>query len=336
MADYHIHGGNLHEAVRRYGIAHENWIDLSTGINPIGYPIPSDIPEEIWRRLPDDEDKSLLKCAVQYYLVPSIDNVLPVAGSQAAIRTLPEILLPRDVVGIAPVTYCEYTLAFARHGYSIEFLNIKDDILKSNIRHVIVGNPNNPTADQISIDRLLCWHEQITKRGGTLIVDEAFADDNKRRSLAPYIDRPGLIVLRSVGKFFGLAGIRVGFVLANKATINTLRNVLGIWTVSGPARYVVTTALTDIKWQNVARKRLKSDSKRLSILLRSYGFSVRATFLFSWIVDPHAAVLHSILASHGIWTRQFVRPLSIRIGLPADKNQWRCLINSLEAYISEL
>ncbi|MDU0810979.1 MAG: threonine-phosphate decarboxylase CobD [Burkholderia sp.] len=329
-----IHGGNLHEAIRRYGFPYEHWIDLSTGINPIGYPIPY-VPTEVWHHLPDEEDRLLLGCAAKYYNITNIANVLPVAGSQAAIRALPG-LLPPDVVGIAPVTYSEYAPAFKRYGHSTESFDIQDNILKSTIRYVIVGNPNNPTTDQISIDRLLCWYAQISKRGGTLIVDEAFSDINTKDSLSPYIGHSGLIVLRSVGKFFGLAGIRSGFVLANEQLITELRDTLGMWTVSGPARYVVIKALTDIKWQNVAKRRLIDDSERLSVLLKGYGFAVRSTLLFSWITDPRAAILHSTLATHGIWTRRFLKPSSIRIGLPANKKQWQRLINSLEAYISKM
>jgi len=327
------HGGNLHEAARRYGIPHEAWLDLSTGINPHGYPVPP-VPADAWRRLPDDGD-ALAECAARYYGAPAVENVLPVAGSQAAIRALPA-LLPRASVGVAPLTYGEYAPAFERHGHLVAPLDIGDATLSAAITHVIVANPNNPTAQSLSAARLLDWHAQLASRGGTLIVDEAFADAAPGASLAAHANRPGLVVLRSIGKFFGLAGVRAGFVLAEAAFTATLRDALGAWTVSGPARHAVMAALADRDWQDTTRTRLAADAERLADLVRAQRFTVHATPLFAWSADDRASALHDALARRGIWTRYFATPSSIRFGLPANEAEWTRLADALCECIADV
>ncbi|MBR8317050.1 threonine-phosphate decarboxylase [Burkholderia dolosa] len=334
MSDARIpHGGNLHEAARRHGIPYDAWLDLSTGINPVGYPVPP-VPADAWRRLPDDDD-GLAACAAGYYAAPDAAHVLPVAGSQAAIRALPA-LLPAGDAGVATLAYGEYAPAFTRHGHRVVPLDIHADTLPATLRHVIVGNPNNPTADRVPAERLLGWHAQLSARGGTLIVDEAFADTGAVPSLAPHVQRAGLVVLRSVGKFFGLAGIRAGFVLACPERIAALHDLLGAWTVGGPARHAVAAAFADRAWQAATRERLAADGERLAALLRMHGFAVRATPLFSWTDDPRAAALHAALATRGIWTRYFARPSSLRVGLPGNEAEWRRVADALAQCVPTL
>lgn len=265
------HGGNLREAARRYAIPFDDWLDLSTGINPHGYPVPP-VPPDAWRRLPEDDD-GLADAAARHYGAP---HALPVAGSQAAIRALPA-LLPRGTAGVAPLTYGEYAPAFLRAGHAIATLDVTAHDVPDTVDHVIVANPNNPTAERLTRATLLRWHARLAARGGTLIVDEAFADVDPAASLASETARDGLIVLRSVGKFFGLAGIRAGFVLASPSVIDPLRDALGAWTVSGPARHAVEAAFADTEWQRATRERLQRDGARLAALLAGLGFDVRAT-----------------------------------------------------------
>ncbi|WP_321929300.1 threonine-phosphate decarboxylase CobD [Paraburkholderia guartelaensis] len=324
------HGGNLHEAAQRYGIAWDAWIDLSTGINPHGYPVPP-VPSATWRRLPDDGD-GFAACAARYYGAPDANHVLPVAGSQAAIRALPA-LLPRAHVAIAPLTYGEYAPAFARAGHEIVPLDVMQDALPDTVTHAVVVNPNNPTATHLAADRLLHWHAQLAARGGTLIVDEAFADafgHERSETLAHATSRAGLVVLRSPGKFFGLAGARGGFALGAPALLAALRASLGAWTVSGPARHAVTHAFEDSAWQNEMRIRLAADSERLVTLLRAHGFTPHATPLFAWITNPRAPALQDALARHAVWTRRFDAPASLRFGLPASEDEWQRFESALE------
>jgi cobalamin biosynthetic protein CobC len=321
------HGGNLHEAATRYGIPYAQWLDLSTGINPHGYPVPP-LPADAWRRLPDEGD-GFAERAARYYGAPDAAHVLPVAGSQAAIRALPA-LLPRATVGIAPLTYGEYTPAFIRAGHEVAPLDVHRDTLPATLTHVAIVNPNNPTATHIDAARLLHWHAQLRERGGTLLVDEAFADTlpaARAASLAAQTHRDGLVALRSPGKFFGLAGVRAGFVLAAPALLVALRDTLGAWTVSGPARHAVSAAFADVAWQTRMREQLSSDSARLAGLLHAHGFATHGTPLFAWTDDARAAALHEALARRGVWTRLFppspgVPSASVRFGLPGDDAEW--------------
>lgn len=327
------HGGNLHEAAKRYGIPYADWLDLSTGINPHGYPVPP-VPAELWRRLPDDGD-DFAACAARYYGAPDAAHVLPVAGSQAAIRTLPA-LLPRARVGIAPLTYGEYAPAFERNGHEATLLDISRDTLPDTLTHAVVVNPNNPTAEHLSAAKLLHWHAQLSARGGSLLVDEAFADTMPSASLAANTHREGLLVLRSPGKFFGLAGVRAGFVLGAPALLERLRHTLGAWTVSGPARHAVKAAFADVDWQRQMRSRLEADSARLVELLQAQRFDTRGTPLFAWTCDARAAALHEALARRGVWTRLFTPSASVRFGLPANEAEWTRFSERLHEAVREI
>ncbi|WP_345813180.1 threonine-phosphate decarboxylase CobD [Paraburkholderia sp. PREW-6R] len=329
------HGGNLHEAAQLYRIPYEQWLDLSTGINPHGYPVPP-VPADVWRRLPDEGD-GFAACAARYYGAPDAAHVLPVAGSQAAIRALPACL-PRARVGIATLTYGEYAPAFERAGHEVASLDMSSHALPESLTHGVVVNPNNPTAERQDAATLLHWHAQLSARGGTLIVDEAFADamPSASGSLAAHTHRDGLIVLRSPGKFFGLAGVRSGFVLATPATLSALRGALGAWTVSGPARHAVKAAFADEAWQRDMRVRLDAESARLVALLGAHGFATRGTPLFAWTADARAAALHHALARRGIWTRLFEPSGSVRFGLPANAHEWTRFEDSLRDAVRDM
>ncbi|MFM0070300.1 threonine-phosphate decarboxylase CobD [Paraburkholderia sediminicola] len=321
-----VHGGNLHEAAERYGIPYAQWLDLSTGINPHGYPVPP-VPADAWRRLPDDGD-GFAACAARYYAAPDAAHVLPVAGSQAAIRALPS-LLPRARVGIAPLTYSEYAPAFERAGHEVLPLDVSWDTLPDALIHVVIVNPNNPTAERLSAGKLLHWHAQLAARGGTLLIDEAFADAMPAASLAASTHRDGLIVLRSPGKFFGLAGVRAGFVLGAPVLLDALHRSLGAWTVSGPARHAVKAAFEDLAWQQQMRTLLEAESARLVGLLQAHGLATHSTPLFAWTDSARAAALHEALAQRGVWTRLFTATGSVRFGLPASDTEWARFEESL-------
>lgn len=324
-----VHGGNLAAARALYGEPAGGWLDLSTGINPHGYPIPP-IPPDAWLRLPEDD--GLEPLAAAHYGVIDARAVLAVAGSQAAIRTLPT-LLPRGRAGIAQTGYSEYAPAFARAGHDVvplpEAAFLGD--LPNDVQHLVVVNPNNPTARVLPAETLRDWHARLHARGGSLIVDEAFIeafDDGP--TLAPLAGVPGLVVLRSIGKFYGLAGARIGFTLAAPELLSALRESLGHWTVNGPARAVVRAALADTAWQVSTRAQLRHAGARLSALLDRHGLPNAATPLFAWAHGPHARTLHAGLARLGIWTRLFDAPISgLRFGLPPDETGWQRLADAL-------
>jgi L-threonine-O-3-phosphate decarboxylase len=307
------HGGRLLRAVRDYGIAREEWLDLSTGINLQGFP-PPPIPAQAWQRLPEDDD-GLLDAARAYY---GAAHVLAVAGTQAAIQALPA-LRASSRVGVISPGYAEHAQAWRRTGHAVETLDADSLFAQADRFDVIVLiHPNNPGCERFETQALLALHARLAARGGWLIVDEAFIDATPECSVSAYSDREGLIVLRSVGKFFGLAGARVGFVCAAATLLENVREHLGPWTLSGPARYVVEAALRDEVWHGLARADLQARSMHLQQLLSKHGLApTAACAFFQWHRDDDAPALHRALARQGILTRVFDEPVSLRFGVPA-------------------
>lgn len=325
------HGGQLQQAARRYGIDVERWLDLSTGINPNGWPVPA-LESRVWNRLPETDD-GLIEAAASYYGAP---RLLPVAGSQAAIQALPR-LRTHCRVGVLEPGYAEHAHAWRSAGHDVEMLS-HDAIATALARLdvLVLANPNNPTGVRFHVETLLCWHAALAARGGWLIVDEAFMDTTPGQSLAPFTTRTGLIVLRSLGKFFGLAGARVGFVLAEASILQRLEDILGPWPVSGPARVVARLALADRAWQATMRERLRSDAVRLRKALSARSLSpAGGTDFFQWVVTPRAAQIHEQLARRGILVRRFDALASLRFGMPANETGWQRLHTALEALRAE-
>ena len=334
------HGGNLGEAAQRYGIAREDWIDLSTGINPRGYPVPP-IDPQVWLRLPDDGDDLEAIAAAHY----GAARALAVAGTQAAIRMLPAVL-PPGPVGVGLLTYGEYAPAFERAGFIVErfvtsqFADLDGDAafmleegreLPAHLKHLILVNPNNPGTERLSPRQVMRWCEQLRARGGALIVDEAFAESMPESSVANWTNEEGLIVFRSIGKFFGLAGARVGFVLACARIDRAMRGLRGPWSVSGPARVAVRAALLDTEWQARTRAELLASGERLADLLRRFYSAVWHTPLFAWVRDEQAPRWQDGLARHGVWVRRFDVVPGLRFGLPTDEAAWARLEAALSA-----
>lgn len=327
------HGGRRRQAARRFGIPEADWLDLSTGINPRGFPVPP-IPAEDWLRLPEDDD-GLLPAAQAFY---GHVGVLPVAGSQIAIQALPR-LVPRGRVGVLQPCYAEHAYHWQAAGHDIE--RFAADALETAAERctvVVLCNPNNPDARIFAPARLLAVTARLAERGGLLVIDEAFADatpETMLTALAGSAAAPNLVVLRSIGKFFGLAGARAGFVAGPTALIEALREAAGPWPLSGPTRRVVAAALADRAWQATTQARLLADSARLAALLGPCVDAVadgelRATSLFVWWRTARASLLHDVLARQGILVRAFDEPSGLRFGLPADETDWQRLAAALE------
>lgn len=319
------HGGRLREAAIRYNIPLQNWIDLSTGINPNGWPVPT-IPDDCWQRLPERDDE-LLAAAQTYYRASSI---LPVAGSQAAIQTLPQ-LRPHARVGVLAPAYAEHAANWRKAGHDVIELAPEDiETTLPMLDVLILVNPNNPTGQIFNRDQLLSWHRGLQQRGGWLIIDEAFIDCRPDLGLSSQPARSGLIVLRSIGKFFGLAGIRCGFVISTPELLHALEERLGPWTLSHPTRFVATAALKDRQWQQQTRQDLPEQALRLKRLLTDHGLMPSGGCeLFQWIKTERAAELHRRLIGQGVLTRLFNTPSALRLGLPQHEEHWRKLEQAL-------
>lgn len=332
------HGGRLREAAQRYAqfgnFAPADWLDLSTGINPAGYPVPP-LDPACWQRLPEDGD-GLESAAAAYY---NTDGLLALPGSQAAIQILPALFAPAAVVFLAPL-YEEHPQAWARAGHKLRRLQGADAgatlsrALAAATPYVVLCNPNNPTAQTLPRGALLEAATQLQRRGGWLIVDEAFGDADPDNCLAPLAGSPGapnLIVLRSLGKFFGLAGARVGFVFGAPEKLDRLREALGPWPVSGPSRAAARHALADHAWQADTRRRLAAASARLAALLGPLG-EVTAAALFATLHLAEANALHEHLARRAILTRCFADHGLLRFGLPGSEAGWQRLTVALDEW----
>ena len=325
------HGGRLRKAALEYGIAEADWLDLSSGLAPWPFAVP-EIPLRAWARLPETDD-GLEQAACDYY---GAVQVLPVAGSQMAIQLLPRL---RRVgkVGVLSPCYAEHAEAWRRSGYIVrEVLEQEVDFFLDSLDVLVVVNPNNPTGLSLTPSRLLDWHSKLAQRGGWLVVDEAFMDNTPALSLAPFANQVGLIVLRSFGKFFGLAGVRLGFVLAERKLLKLLAEQVGPWAVSGPTRVLGQACLLDSEGHARQRLRTEEASARLARLLEQRGFKPQGgCALFQWLIIERAEALHEFMARRGILLRLFTHNSSLRFGLPADEADWTRLAAAFEAYAKE-
>lgn len=319
------HGGNLRDAARAFGRPVEDWLDLSAGLNPHFYRAPA-LSDNAWHRLPETDD-ALLRAACAFYGAP---QMLAVAGTQAAIQALPQLRAPSRVVVAAP-SYAEHAHHWGRHGHALRevaYADLEDAIDTYDV--LVVCNPNNPTGATVAAATLLDWAARLAARGGWLIVDEAFADTAPQHSVAAYSGQTGLIVLRSLGKFFGLAGVRVGFVGAAPVLLHALADWLGPWTVSGPAQQVARAALEDGAWHRATCDHLARQGERLRRLLATHAIASSGTDLFQWWPEPRAIAFHAHMAERGIWVRLFTNAAhGIRLGLPPDDTAWRRLAQAL-------
>ena len=335
-----LHGGKVLAAVKKYNIAKDDWLDLSTGLNPIGWPVPH-IPADVWQSLPEEGD-GLQTAACHYY---GCDFCLPVAGSQAAIQMLPT-LRPHSIVGVISPTYAEHEYNWKLAGHDVIQLSEEDvDKKLAQLDVLVVINPNNPSGKIISTKKLLSWQQQLCVKGGWLIVDEAFMDVSPEKSLLAAGIKPGLIILRSIGKFFGLAGIRCGFVISDTELLQQLSQKIGPWSLTGATRYIAKQALLDENWQAKARQGLTDSAKRLRSLIEQSGLAgadeISGTDLFQWFMHENAKEIYEVCAEKGILIRLFVNQdktslASLRFGLPANEKQWQRLSDVLTFLASSL
>lgn len=326
------HGGRLRGAIARYGIPREGWVDLSSGLAPWPWTIPP-IANEAWARLPEPED-GLEQAARDYY---GVSHLLPVPGSQAAIQALPR-LRQAGRVGVLSPCYAEHARAWRHAGYLVrELLEEEVERFIDQLDVLVVVNPNNPTGRLLDAARLLAWHTRLAARGGWLVVDEAFIDNTPQYSLSAHVHRAGLIVLRSFGKFFGLAGVRLGFVLADVQLLRRLAEDIGPWAVSGPTRVIGEACLADTHGHALQRQRTEQASARLAELLTFHGLAPNGgCALFQWLRSPYAEALHEFCAQRGILLRLFAgdgaRSGSLRFGLPREEHDWQRLDDALRAF----
>lgn len=315
------HGGALARAAARHGRPAAGWLDLSTGINPRPWPFPHalpPLPAEVWTRLPDDDLARPFEAAARAYTgAPEAACVIAAPGSQALIQALPWLRPPGRVAVVGP-TYAEHVRCWRLAGHATaEVADLDEAEAAASV--VVLTNPNNPDGRSVPPATLVALADRLAARGGLLVVDEAFADVTPEVSVAAVSGRPGLVVLRSFGKFFGLAGLRLGFALSAPDLGAGLAGILGPWAASGPAFAFGTRAMTDAAWIARTRADLTEDAAAVDAVLHEAGLTVLGgTSLFRLAEVPDAAAFADRLAATGILVRPFsYHPQWLRFGLPA-------------------
>lgn len=267
-----IHGGQLHQVAKQFRITPKNWLDLSTGIAPLSYPIP-EIPEKSYQALPQSNNE--LETAAKHYY--NTDSLLVTNGSQAIIKLLPTLWREENkhstIVYLPEQGYKEHALAWQTAGFTLcwykdqlpAFTQIEDNAV------LVVINPNNPTGQLYQQSVLIQYQEKLTLCDGLLVIDEAFIDvikpSQSMTSTNTKNNNKNTLILRSFGKFFGLAGIRIGFLIGHKAWLKKFTEHLGPWQVNGPAQFIAQKALADRHWQAQQQKNLKILSAKLHAIL---------------------------------------------------------------------
>ncbi|WP_375458260.1 threonine-phosphate decarboxylase CobD [uncultured Enterovirga sp.] len=201
-------------------------------------------------------------------------------------------------------------------------------------RHLVVVHPNNPDGRLLSDGELLDAARLCQERGGWLIVDESFADIVPKRTSVALVAHYPVVVLRSFGKFYGLAGLRLGFAVAGQPIANAIRAALGPWAVSGPALAIGAAALADDGWAHGMRARLAGEAAALDRVLEAGRLEiVGGTSLYRLARHPEARALHEALAAEHIWVRRFTwAPDLLRFGLPPDEAGFDRLAAALRRY----
>ncbi len=298
------HGGDLAAARRLFPHAPQPFIDLSTGINPHPYPLPS-LAANVFAQLPDSAAQfRLCEMAARTYGTPTAAHVVCAPGTQILLP-LVAALVPPGRAGVLGPTYSEHARAAALAGHAVMDVGDINELRRVDL--AVIVNPNNPDGRIITKERLLALSDDLSGRGGLLAVDEAFMDVGPlEASLAGEIHRGNIIVLRSFGKFFGLAGLRLGFA----------------WAVSGPAIAIAERALADDAWIDATRTRLASAAEKLDQLLTEAGIKVvGGTSLFRLVRTRRAHEIFRHLGTSGIIVRAFrEQPTWLRFGIPSESS----------------
>lgn len=325
------HGGNLARARALFPQAPEPLIDLSTGISPYSYP-HSPIPRNAFARLPEPAAVHHLKAATAAWChAPSAAHVAAGPGTQILLPLIAGLLGGKGGAAVLSPTYAEHARAAGLAGFTVAETDRLEGLAGGLL--AVVVNPNNPTGRIVVKSDLLALAALMRAKGGLLVVDEAFIDASDAESVADRVDDGGLVVLRSFGKFYGMAGLRLGFAVSRPDIVRKIEERLGPWAVSGPALHVAGEALADNGWHDAMRDRLKADASRLDALLGASGLAVfGGTSLFRLVRDPRASALFRHMGERGIVTRPFEgRPDDLRIGLP-EPDGWQRLDDAFRNY----
>ncbi|MCP1242989.1 threonine-phosphate decarboxylase CobD [Acetobacter lambici] len=329
------HGGQVQAIMRYFAGAPEPFIDLSTGVSPFAYPLVWPDPNVLHHLPEEGEEQALQQVAAHAYGVPTPDMVVIGAGSQSLIALLPRLLPVRQACVLGP-TYSGHRLAWEHNGVpcaDVEHVQQINHAAQQAGTVCVICNPNNPDGRLLDVQTLAALAERCAQAGSWLVVDEAFGDFSTQ-SVASLLPHPGLVVLRSFGKTYGLPGVRLGFLLAVSELAQKARAMLGAWPVGALALAVGGQALADTQWLRQAAQKAQMAHDRLTGMLRKAGLACRGhSTLFTLVDLAHAYGLWAHLCGYGIVTRRFAdRPHCLRIGLPANEAAWNRLECALKAW----
>lgn len=330
------HGGALDRAMAEFGGTRADWIDLSTGINPNPYPLP-ELALDVWTRLPDSGlEGDALAAARSYYGFGQKAGVVAAPGTQALIQLYPHLAPPGNAMVIGP-TYEEHAQSLGFAGRDVRYERSLSNLDDEDMIAVVV-NPNNPDGKTIPADALLFAAERLAERGGLLVVDEAFADADPKDSVAAHAGMDGLLVLKSFGKFFGLAGVRLGFAAGTREMAEVLSAMQGPWAVSGPALAIAAKAYRDEAAISGMRARMATDRKALEAALKSASLQLLGgTDLFVLARHFQAAHIWREMAARHILVRKFEHAADwLRFGLPKGAAELARLNLALADIMAEL
>jgi cobalamin biosynthetic protein CobC len=304
-------------------------------------PLDNTLDNSAYHHLPQ-QSPDLLSISRDYYLKASPvahqwPNPIIANGSQQVIQSLPilwqqahSVETTKDTLTYLKATvwlprfgYKEHEFCWRLMGHTIKHYHTLSDITIKTNTVVVVINPNNPTTELSSMDDLLALEKNLEKHQSWLIIDEAFMDSfpsHYSRLSQPISNNT--FVLRSLGKFFGLAGLRVGFVWCSNIWNNRLQQHIGPWPVSGLSLKLAENALADIRWQNQQIINLNKQSIALEKLLSEYFHQcntrvvLKRSHLFVTVMLDNASKTFDALCHKGIYVRLFDCRSGLRFGLP--------------------
>ncbi len=285
------HGGNIYQFAKHLGCLPEQVLDFSSNINP-------DQAVD-WRTLQPvslgpyaDPDYSLLKQAISHrYKMPANADIEVFNGASAAIFSLLRWILPQDLVLYTPL-YGEYAHIAGELGCQVHnidrFKPLTTDIPKAST--VIFVNPSTPDGQLYDLqERLTAWQAAECH----IIVDESFLDFCVAESVAECIaGYDKLYIIKSLSKFYGCAGIRVGFIIAAAPVIKELRRYEPAWKLSSFDMIYMQQALANDDFVEKTREQTASLRNMLRLALQSSG-------LFERIYSGQANFLLAKLANQG-------------------------------------
>lgn len=324
------HGGQLQQIAEHYQIPPSDWLDVSTGISPLSFPI-SQIPLTLWQQLPQQND-ALIDAAKQYY---QCNSVMVTNGSQSIIKAIPELWKGRHVtankVYLPAVGYKEHQLAWDKAGYQLCYYHDELPALGELTQYsvLVVINPNNPTGQLFNKETLIKYQQVLQEREALLVVDEAFMDVvTPEQSMCSFVDNNNILVLRSFGKFFGLAGIRIGFLVASPKWLEVFSDFIGPWQVNGPAQFIAQQALNDVFWHKHQQQKLSVLCvEQEEIIRRALGKELvkelggTSLFLSVYFHQHNIAIeLHHLLCKQGVYSRLTDEQDALRFGITNKEN----------------